>query len=283
MKTMMQANKAKKMMKRVFLVLSAFLVLPAVAAWSAQEPFVSETMNPGRPDIAVQPESITIGTTYTGTTLDVSGRVPEDCDVVAVMSGERKELHLKEKGKALGLLWMNMGSLTYTGVPDVFFISSGKKIEDMKGEGPEDEMSVGQIGFDGLKKSITVESEKPDTERYVEELFKLKKKDGLYEEQIGHVTYSGAASGAKDFHALIRVPSRLSPEKYEVHVYAVKDGRIVSESEKPIEAKLAGVPLFLANLAFGHSLLYGVLSTLIAIVGGLVIGFVFQGSKEGSH
>lgn len=234
-------------------------------------------------DLTVQPETITIGASFTGTTLAVSGLIPEDCEAVAVMSGERKELHLKEKGKALGLLWMNMGSLKYTGVPDVFFVASPRAIGDMKGTGPEDELSVSRVGFSGLKNTITVESEKPGTLKYVDELFKLKSKDGLYQEQTGNVTYTEAGNGSKAFHVNIALPSRLSPEKYTVHVYAVKDGRIVSDGEKPVEAKLTGIPLFLANMAFGNSLLFGILATLIAIFGGLVIGIVFQGAKEGSH
>ncbi|MFA6013023.1 MAG: TIGR02186 family protein, partial [Desulfobacteraceae bacterium] len=186
-------------------------------------------------------------------------------------------------GKALGLLWMNMGSLKYTGVPSVFFISSQKRVEDMAGAGEGDDLSVNRIGFEGLKKSITVESEKPDTQRYVDELFKLKSQDGLYQEQTGNVTYDSADQGFKAFHITIAMPSRLAPGQYSVHVYSVKDGKITSDAEKPIEAKLVGIPAFLANMAFNHSLLYGVLATLIAVIGGLIIGFVFQGAKEGSH
>lgn len=272
-------NKAKKMgdmnkMNLRHMMLIATLVCLLIPSYiSAQESM----------GLAVQPEMITIGTSYTGMNLTVSGKIPEDCEAVAVLSGERVELHLKEKGKALGLLWMNMGSLNYTGVPSVFFISSQKRVEDMADGDEGDDLSVNRIGFDGLKKSITVESEKPDTQRYVDELFKLKSQDGLYQEQTGNVTYESPSQGFKTFHITIAMPSRLAPGQYSVHAYAVKDGKITIDAEKPIEAKLVGIPAFLANMAFNHSLMYGVLATLIAVIGGLIIGFVFQGAKEGSH
>ena len=237
-------------------------------------------------EMGVKPETVNIGTFYTGMDVLVTGSIPEDCEAVAVLSGERSELHLKEKGKALGLLWMNMGSLIYHDVPSVFFVSSLNKMGDMAGQGIPDQKDIldaRNIGFEGLEKSITVEADKNDPKMYIDELFKLKKNDGLYQEQNGNVTYSDPAEGYKSYKINIKLPSRLSPGNYMVNVYTVRNGRIEGNTGKEIKAQLTGVPAFLASLAFDHGLLYGILATLIAIASGLVIGFVFQGSKGGAH
>ncbi|MFA6011541.1 MAG: hypothetical protein WC799_16255, partial [Desulfobacteraceae bacterium] len=80
-------NKVYKKMKVSPIMFVAALVCILIPSWlTAQESM----------ELAVQPEMITIGTSYTGMNLTVSGKIPEDCEAVAVLSGERAELHLKE-------------------------------------------------------------------------------------------------------------------------------------------------------------------------------------------
>jgi uncharacterized protein (TIGR02186 family) len=239
----------------------------------AQEPF----------EISIKPKSISIGTFYNGTDIIISGKIPDDCEAVAVFTGDRNVLHLKEKGKAIGLLWMNLDSLTYNNVPSVFLVSSQKRVEDMTGPEKDENSNVKNIGLAGLSKLITVESEKSDPQISIAELFKLKKHEELYQEQTGNITYTAPVQGYKSFIMKINIPSRLSPSDYMVNVYLVRNGQIIGHAEKPVEAGLTGIPAFLANLAFDHSLMYGILATIIAIAGGLVVGYVFQGAKEGSH
>ena len=58
------------------------------------------------------PSTIEIGTAYDGMTLHVAGTVPEGCQAVVRFLGKSQEVHMKEKGKAFGLLWMNMNRIT---------------------------------------------------------------------------------------------------------------------------------------------------------------------------
>jgi len=232
-------------------------------------------------ELNVSPESVSIGTYYQGTDITVSGKIPADCEAVAVFTGEGKELHLKEKGKALGLLWMNMDTLTFKNVPAVFFVVSRQRIEEMTTpEGSE----VQEIGFEGLSRQITLESEKTDPQFYIQELFNLKKHEKLYQEQIGNqITYAEPVQGVKAFQAVIHLPSRLLPGNYHVNVYAIQNGRLLNQEERQVDVELTEMPSFLAGMAFGHGLMYGILATVIAIVAGLVIGLMFQGSKGGAH
>ena len=239
----------------------------------AEEPF----------EISIEPKSISIGTFYDGTDIIVSGKIPDDCEVVGVFAGDRNILHLKEKGKAFGLLWMNLDSLTYNNVPSVFLVSSQKRIEDMTGPKEDENSNVKNMGLAGLNKSITVESEKSDPQISIAELFKLKNHEGLYQEQTGNITYTAPVQGYKSFSMNIRIPSRLSPGNYTANVYIVRNEQIIGHAEKPVEAGLTSIPAFLATLAFDHSLMYGIFATIIAIAGGLVVGYVFQGAKGGAH
>jgi len=231
----------------------------------------------------IKPASISIGTFYQGTDILVSGKIPDDCEVVGVFTGNSNVLHLKEKGKILGLLWMNLDTLIYNNVPNVFLVSSQKKIEDIAGQNKDENSNVKDAGFTGLSKLITVKSEKSDPQISVAELFNLKKHEELYQEQTGNISYNAPVQGYKSFSMKINIPSRLSPGDYTVNVYTVRNGQIIGRAEKHIDAGLTGIPAFLANLAFNHSLMYGILATIIAIAGGLVVGYIFQGAKGGAH
>jgi hypothetical protein len=115
------------------------------------------------------------------------------------------------------------------------------------------------------------------------ELLVLKKHEGLCREMEGVVSFSAQTNGAQTFTTELRVPSALSPGQYTIEVIALKDDRIVEQATVPITAQLVGLPAWLNKLAFNHATLYGILATVIAILGGLIIGLFFQGKGGGAH
>ena len=83
-------------MKR-FAILAALCLLALPAAALA-----------GDMNLSVSPSEITIDATYDGAILHVAGEAPEGSQIVARFSGTPEKVAVKEKGKALGVLWMNM-------------------------------------------------------------------------------------------------------------------------------------------------------------------------------
>ena len=74
------------------------------------------------------PETVDIGTFFNGTKVYVSGDVSRDSEVVVRLSGMRRDVALKKKGKVLGLLWMNLGSVTIHDVPSMYLVSISKDL-----------------------------------------------------------------------------------------------------------------------------------------------------------
>jgi len=249
-------------MKRI-LVLFLLLALALPAAAQAAEV-----------EFRMAPSSITINTFYNGTSLNVEGAVPVGADVVLRFSGAPEAVAMKEKGKALGLLWMNMNTLHFTGVPKVFLVESSVPLKDLGAVGDT-------LGLGGLTDKIGIEPATADRAMLLPELVKLKKSEGLYREAAGALTPGDKNGSLQAFSAKLPVPSRLSPGSYTVEVFAVKDGLIVGQSSQPMEVQMVGIPAFLADLAFNHALWYGVLASIIAIIAGLGIGLVFQ--SKGAH
>lgn len=223
-------------------------------------------------DFSATPPELSINAFYNGASVKVQGEVPEGSQVVMRFIGAEKTVHMKRKGKALGLLWMNMDSLSFSGAPTVCLVESSAPVSGLGGAGAD-------LGLDGLAKNFVVEPAPKDRAALVSEFLLLKRHEGLYRESQAAVSLAEAKDGARSFHADLPLPSRLSSGQYTLEVIAVKDGQVVGKAARPFDVKLVGVPALMANLAFNHGAWYGVLASIIAILAGLGIGMIFQ-SKE---
>lgn len=245
------------------LILLALLLLSALPALAA-----------GGADFTVTPSEIAISTFYNGASLHLTGSVPDGCEVVVRFTGAAEEARMKEKGKVLGLLWMNMNTLHFSGVPRVFLMATSAPLDALGPAGAE-------LGLDGLAAGVGIEPASADRALLLPELLKLKQGEGLYRVDDSSVRLGPAADGRRAFEADLAIPSRLSPGSYGVEVFAVQDGAVAAQADQPVDARLTGMPAFMASLAFDHGVWYGVLASLIAILAGLGIGLVFQ--SKGAH
>lgn len=250
-------------MRRVLLVLALCgLLVPGVAFGAETQP------------VTITPPNIAINALYNGIDLTVTGKAPAGSQVAVRLSGEPDTFHMKQKGKVFGVLWMNLDKVTFTGAPKVFLIAASKGA-------PAD--AVDRLGIPGLAKRITVEAKDPDKTGLIQEFLHFQKAEKLYKENAGTVTLGQEADGMQPFTAVLHVPSRLSPGTYSVEAFAINGATDAPLGETDVTASFVGVPAFLADMAFNHGALFGILASIIAILGGLIIGQLCSGSKSGAH
>lgn len=229
----------------------------------------------GQVDVTSSPDQVLMDALYDGTTLRVSGEVPAGSDVVLRLVGAPQTLHLREKGKVFGLLWMNVGTVEFENVPGVYLVAASRSFDDLGAAGAA--LRVG-----GLHESIVQQHPAAADELdAVTELLRLKIGNGLYAESAQQVQFAEDKGGVRAFTASLAIPSALSPGEYTLEAVAVQDGAVLGTAAMPVRAKLVGLPAWLSRMAFDNGLLYGVLATVIAILSGLAIGMVFQ--SKGAH
>ena len=221
------------------------------------------------------PTNILMGAQFDGTTLKVDGTIPAGSDVVLRFTGAPEELHLRQKGKVFGLLWMNTGKVLLKNVPKICLIDSSRALAELGAAGTSLQLA-------SLKSSIEVDkgSEGGDID-VIHELLLLKKNNGLYDETTKGILLGPDTGATRTFSAEIAIPSAVAPGHYNIEAVAVKDGAEIGQQTTDVEAKLIGFPAWLSKMAFTNGLLYGVLATIIAVVSGLAIGLVFQ--SKGAH
>lgn len=231
----------------------------------------------GEIDVTVLPNEILMGATYNGQIINVMGTIPADTAPIIRVTGHAEQSKLKKKGRALGILWMNQGSVEISHVPNVFllYLPEGIQASSMGGPPPG-------LGMEAIHRQAHIDSERGDPNALFEEFVKLKEKAGLYATASDAISYPKENKGTKSFHCTVSVPSNLPQGTYQLEVFAVKNGRVVSHAARAIEAKKVGMPAFISSLAFQHGTLYGVLAVLVAGIAGLLTGVIFKGGK-GAH
>ena len=225
--------------------------------------------------LTLVPGNIVMGAQYNGLDLKVSGTVPADSEVVLRLTGAASELHLREKGKVFGLLWMNVGKVTLNNVPKVCLISASSPLE-LLGK------AAAPFRLDALAKAVGVEKDGGDPSVDIpHQLLLLKTKEKLYGESAQGITLGPNEGGVRTFTAVVKVPSALAPGDYQIEAIALHNDIVTGRQTTTIRAELIGFPKWLSELAFQKSALYGVMATVIAIFSGLAIGLVFQ--SKGAH
>ncbi|MBW1732085.1 MAG: TIGR02186 family protein [Deltaproteobacteria bacterium] len=230
---------------------------------------LAECGQPAR--VTLEPNVIIIGATYHGATLTVTGTIPEGTEAVVNVVGQRKDTAFKKKGKAIGLLWMNLGTVVFHNVPNLYLVYAGNLSND----------NDLPVGFNAIKNEIAITPDSENKDFLFNEFIKLKTKEGLYSVNKGAVQYGKTSNGIRPFLCKVALPSRLVPGTYEVSLIAIRNGKIVANTTQVLKVKEEGLPNLVASLAFRHSTTYGILATVIAIIAGLIMGLVFKGGKGG--
>jgi uncharacterized protein (TIGR02186 family) len=227
-----------------------------------------------------EPNLIAIGAFFNGTQLTVSGKVGIENDVVVLVGGKEEELTLKKKGKALGLLWLNLGDVHFKKVPKLYLLYSSKT-------GMKTDASIAKtweklgIGFEYLKKEMEIDAPPAERNNLANEFFKLKQKQGLYASHPGEISFEQKNGTEKSYTADIWIPPRIPVGEYQIRVMEIHNGHIVDTSNNRLKVKEEGIPLMLSSLAFNQSLLYGFFAVLIAVAAGLAMDFFFGTGKGG--
>lgn len=220
--------------------------------------------------------NIKISTFYNGTTLEVTGSLPDDADVILQVSGAKEDVHLKEKGKVAGFLWMNKTDVSLENIPAVYMAYTPA--------GPTEKFISPElgVGYKALLKNIAISPESEDKAFIFGEYVKLMEKSGVYAINEGTVTYGDPNNGVKGFTATLTIPSKMSAGDYTVEAVAIRNGAVFTRTPEKLTLELSGLPEIISSMAFGSPLLFGFMAVFIAIATGLIIGVIFRGGG-GAH
>jgi len=227
--------------------------------------------------LQVMPNTLPITESFRGAPLSISADITAGANAVVELKGDAHEAHLLRKGRRGGL-WMNVGEVEVHGAPSLYLAMSTDP-EILASQGNQ-----GRWGYPALQKKVEFSGVLPKggAALLFEQLVKLKEDEGLYGVFPGSLKKSIGSGGRAKVEGQFMLPSNLPPGKYRVTLSVVNSGSVLDKQSAELTVRMAGLTAIMASLAHEHALLYGVLSVVIAVLTGFIMGFVFKG-KGGAH
>ncbi|WP_333825620.1 TIGR02186 family protein [Pinisolibacter sp.] len=244
------------------------------ALFGAAVPTVAETL------IAeVSTKRVAIASNFSGTDLTVYGSVERDAmtvsrasgyDIAVMLIGPRRTVVTRRKDRVLGI-WVNRDWRTYD-APAFYALATTKPVEDLATEA---QLDAHQIGIDHL---ILPEGVPGGVEvlagaaEFRDAFTDHQRKAGMYAEYPGAVRLLSSHL----FSATLPIPAEVPVGRYSARVLVLSDGSPVAEHVSEIEVTKIGFEQKTADLAAHRSVLYGLVSVLIAVMTGWLGGVLFR-------
>jgi len=230
--------------------------------------------SPESPSVTVEPARVEIGLLYSGVDLTVSAETEPGVEVAVLVSGPPLELVMREQTRRWGLFWAPAGEVTFEDVPSLYLLETTVEAEELA---PTHVLEELEIGYASLRTRLG-EARRQDL---VRELIVLKESEGLFSSTV--VKRDGRETPAADgpvYRTVVHIPARAPAGTYSVQLCAFREGRLVSRAGGAFELEQAGFVAFVSSLAETHGLAYGLFAVVVAVVAGLLVGFLFGSTRK---
>jgi uncharacterized protein (TIGR02186 family) len=219
---------------------------------------------------------VLVSSSFAGAELVLFGSVERDAatvprrggyNLVVTVIGPKQTVVTRRKSRVFGI-WANTQSRTFVGAPSYLAVLSNKPLDEIASLGTQQRLD---IGMDNVPLPQTPAMQPTDL-LFRDALIRLKKEQGLYVEEPNSVTFLTPNL----FRAGIRLPAEAPVGNYEVEVKLFADGANIARTASALEVVKVGVEQFVASAARDHGFLYGLGTTLMALLTGWFASVVFR-------
>ena len=242
------------------------LALMAIACLAAAAPAAAKGIVADVDDHLVE-----ITTDFAGQDILVFGAIDGPGDVILVMRGPAGRVQVHRKDRFAGI-WVNADSVEFDDVPSLYGVASSRQLFEILTPEILDryQLGVGRVRFEAA------EAEVPGIGPFRTALVQQKKKQGLYADRVGRVTFIGATL----FRANLHLPSNVPTGTFLIDVYLVRDGRIVDAQNMPLVISKVGFGADIYKYANARSItqrfIYGLVAVLVSLLTGWLAHLAFR-------
>ena len=228
-------------------------------------------MDPNEIVAALDDDLVAIATGFSGSKILLFGSISGKGDVIITVRGPSNREVVRKKGRMMGI-WANKEQVAFSNTPAFFKIASTGDVDTIVNEETKARL---ELGAQHLKpylapSHINVGDEKK--EAFWQALIRSKQRDGLYDAAASNVVLLGK----RLFRADIEFPANVPVGTYLVYIYLVQDQEVVHSQITPIIVSKIGMEARIYDFAQRHSLAYGVIAVLIALIAGWLASVFFR-------
>ena len=214
---------------------------------------------------------VEITTDFAGQDILVFGAIDGPGDVILVMRGPAGRVAVHQKDRFAGI-WVNAESIEFDDVPSLYGVASSRPLFEIL---PNEVLDRYQLGI-GRLRFETAEEIPYGVGSFRIALVQQKRKQGLYADRVGRVTFIGETL----FRANLHLPSNVPTGTFLIDVYLVREGRIVDAQNMPLVISKVGFGADLYKYANARTIAprfgYGVAAVLVSLLTGWLAHLAFR-------
>lgn len=219
----------------------------------------------------IAPELISISSSYSGGSVVAFGAIQPDAgrsrpyDVVVTVTGPRQSVVARRKERVAGV-WLNQAGHTFQDIPSFLGIFANRPFDAIaSADAPH------QHRF-GLARALVAETGAHENDPYLANLIKIRTDEKLYAEEPNGVTFLSPTA----FRVDIPLPQSVITGDYRVEFKVFSNGRPLLQKVSGFRVAKVGVEEFVIRASTDYSLLYGLATTLTALMMGWMASIVFR-------
>ncbi|HEX9770632.1 MAG TPA: TIGR02186 family protein [Kiloniellales bacterium] len=212
---------------------------------------------------------VAITTGFAGTDVLLFGAVDGPGDVVVIIWGPPEQVVMHRKSRIAGI-WINTAQMTFERVPSFYSVASSRSLDEIASEHV---LSRLEMGVERLNLPLPHAKASPNIARnWRDALIRNKQRLGHYAREVGQVIFLGENL----FRALVEFPANVPTGTYQIEVYLLRDGRVISAQTTPLIVGKIGLEAEVYDFAHNYAAVYGLIAILVALVAGWLAHVAFR-------
>lgn len=212
---------------------------------------------------------VAITTGFAGTDVLLFGAIEESGDVVVIVWGPPEEIVVHRKSRIAGI-WINTAKITFKRAPSFYAIASSRPLDQIAGEHV---LSRHEMGVDRVNLMLPrAQASANVAQAWREGLIRNKQALGHYAREVGQVTFLGESL----FRTTVSFPANVPTGTYQIEVFLIRDGRVVSAQTTPLIVGKTGLEADVFDFAHNYSAFYGLIAILVALMAGWLAHIAFR-------
>lgn len=208
----------------------------------------------------VSHRNIAVTTGFNGATTTLFGALPQEGDVIVVVSGPESKVVVRRKERVLGV-WLNRNSVTFSHVPGFYWVASSRPLSDIVST---EWLAARRLGTGHLRFTIADYTSFSAISEFREQLVHLRQSGGLYTVQPQTVTIMGG----KLYRADVHIPADAPTGNYALTTYLFRRGELLEVQQTPLVLRKEGAMDEISDIAQNNSLVYAFLAVALALLTG---------------
>jgi uncharacterized protein (TIGR02186 family) len=251
------------------LAIAGIIVAALAAAPASAERLIASVSN----------HRVTVTPNYSGEELVLFGSVEKDADtpsnrqsydLVVTIIGPRADMVTRRKERRFGI-WINADYRQFLQVPSYLAVFANRPLDDIAAAEVQRRQQL------GLNNMILTQRVGPDyadvvpNDPFRSAFIRLRSERGLYREDTSAVTFLTPTL----FRTGIPLPAAVPIGTYEVEIKLFSNGAFVAKTESAFEIVKVGFEQFVATNARQNGFVYGLITTVMALMSGWMASIVF--------